>query len=325
MSIPSWLISALMFVGPMLLCRGLGIVLRKFKAGRAIIAVAGKLMWLFPLGIFGLLINNRILLWFSYFALLIFLQMPISLLFQSLYQIVGNAFVHVAWKFKPPSKESHALKGRYILPFAGKWTVVNGGASKELSHSWGIVSQRYAYDFLIVDDEGKTRSGDAGSVGSYYCYGKDIIAPADGVVVGLSKKYRDSFVDGKNAYCDALNIAGNFIVIKHGDGEYSFIAHIKKDSIVVKIGDTVRQGDVIAKCGNSGNSSEPHIHFQLQSRKSFFFSAGLPIAFSGINARDKAGYDLFDKRPRGGNLQAEGGKSYIGRGLEVENAIAQAP
>jgi len=320
MSIPSWMITALMVVGAVLLCRGLGLVLRRSKAGSAIIAVCGKLVWLGVLGIVGALIDIQILSWFRVFWILIFLQTPISLLFQSLHQIIGNAFAYIAYKLKPPSKESYALKGSYILPFTGKWTVVNGGSSKELSHSWGIVSQRYAYDFVIVDDEGKTRSGDARSVGSYYCYGKDIIAPADGVVVSLRKKYKDSFVDGKNAYCDAPNLTGNFIVIKHNDDEYSFIAHIMKDSITVKVGDEVKQGDVIAKCGNTGNSSEPHIHFQLQSGKSFFFSAGLPIAFSGISAQEKAGYDLLDKRPCGGNLQVEGGISYIGRGLEVENA-----
>jgi len=313
--------TALVLIVPVLLCRCLGFVLRRFKTGKAIIAVTGKLMWLFPLGLVGQAMGNRYLGMFSFFAVLIFLNNPVSILLQSLLQMVGMVLPRIAWKFNLPSKENYVLKGNYILPFTGKWTVVNGGASKELSHSWGILSQRYALDFLIVDDEGKTFSGDNTSVCDYYCYGKDIITPADGIVVNLRKKHKDSHVDGKNAYCDANHIAGNFIVIKHNDSEYSMIAHIMPGSIIVNIGDKVKQGEVIAKCGNTGNTSEPHIHFQLQAGKSFFLSAGLPVAFSNINAREKAGYNLLDKRICDNNLQIENGKSYIGRGLEVENAV----
>ena len=87
------------------------------------------------------------------------------------------------------------------------------------------------------------------------------------------------------------------------------------------MGDTVKQGEVIAKCGNSGNTSMPHIHFQLQSGKNAFLSAGLPIAFSNIKAKDKVNYNLLDTRSCQDNLQIIGNKSYIGRGLEVENNI----
>jgi len=207
------------------------------------------------------------------------------------------------------------------LPFTGKWTVVNGGVNKELSHSWSLLPQRYAYDFIIVDDEGKSSSGDKKSVHSYYCYGKDIVSPGDGVVVGITDKYKDSYVDGKNAYCDASRIEGNSIVIKHNDYEYSVIAHIMRGSFKVKTGDIVKQGEFLAKCGNTGNSSEPHIHFQLQAGKNFFLSAGLPIAFTDIEALDKENYSELDKRSHDNNLQILGNKSYIGRGLEVWNKV----
>jgi murein DD-endopeptidase MepM/ murein hydrolase activator NlpD len=218
-----------------------------------------------------------------------------------------------------PSKENFICKVDYILPFLERWTVVNGGVGKELSHSWGIPTQRYAYDFFILDNEGKSNTGNKKVLASYYCYGKSIIAPADGVVVNLNNKHNDSRVDGKKVYCDAWDIRGNFIVIKHNDKEYSSIAHIMQNSFMVNIGDKVRQGEIIAKCGNSGNTSEPHIHFQLQTGKSFFLSAGLPIAFSNISAKDKNNYRLADKRPCKNNLQKTEDKYYIGRGLEVEN------
>ena len=64
--------------------------------------------------------------------------------------------------------------------------------------------------------------------------------------------------------------------------EYSMIAHLLPESICVKKGDSVSRGQVIAKCGNSGNTSEPHIHFQIQYGKSFAISAGLPVLFAHI-------------------------------------------
>ena len=317
----SFLIAVMTFIIPVALCRIIGIILRKSDVGCTIIAVASKFMLLFPIGIIGIIIGNSYLAWFNYFAVLVFLQMPVSTLLPSLYQIVGMIDPHFRHNFKLPSKENYTLKSEYILPFNGKWTVVNGGVNKSLSHSWGILSQRYAYDFIIVDDKGKSFSGNARSVNSYYCYGMDIISPADGVVVNLYDKCKDSYVDGKNAYCDSSRIEGNSITIKHNGSEYSVIAHIMRGSFKVKVGDIVRQGEFIAKCGNTGNSSEPHIHFQLQAGKSFFLSAGLPIAFTDVVAQDKENYSLMDPRSCTDNLQIIGNNSYIGRGLEVENTI----
>ena len=247
------------------------------------------------------------------------LEIPIPVFFQSLYQLLGIHYINFSNKFKLPSKENYVCKSDYILPFNGKWTVVNGGFNKELSHSWGAGSQRYAYDFVIIDDNGKTSDGDKKNVINYYCYGKDIIAPSDGEIIKISKKYKDSYVDGKNVFCDAMDLRGNYVVIKHNDYEYSLIAHLMQNSIIVNIGDQVKQGQIIAKCGNSGNSSEPHVHFQLQSGKSFFTSAALPIIFTEIKVQPKANYKLIDKRCCEKNLEVKENKYYIGRGLEVEN------
>ena len=239
----------------------------------------------------------------------------------------GLLFVNVKYKFSPPSKKTYTCKADYILPFTGKWTVTSGGVEKELSHSWEAINQRYAYDFIMVDfehyrDTGKWYPGDETDLHSYTCYGKDILAAADGVVVKVSDKHPDSRVTGYEVFCDAWDIRGNHIVIKHADREYSVSCHLAPNSISVKVGDRVKQGDVIAKCGNSGNTSEPHLHFQLQTGKSFFFSAGLPIAFSNVNAEQKKHFRLMDSRSCENNLQRlENNKAYIGRGLEVENKI----
>lgn len=279
------------------------------------------------IGLFQLISGITVLgMYSSVLAAFVFLDPG---LYQSVWQSAGNLYVKTAYRLKKvslPSKDNYICKADYILPFTGKWTVFNGGVDKELSHSWGIVSQRYAYDFIILDDNSKSFDTNKGfdankDVQSYYCYGKDIIAPADGVVVKISNKHKDSRVNGAKAYCDTWDIRGNFIVIQHARQEFSTIAHLLSGSISVSVGNKVKQGDVIAKCGNSGNSSEPHIHFQLQSGKSFCASAGLPIAFSNINAQEKANYSWADTRVCEGNLQQAGDKTYIGRGLEVENTI----
>jgi len=289
---------------------------------RILFSITSKLKWV---GLFISVFSNALGIdrpyssWIFYIVLIMFFIEPPAL--QSLYQLLGMLFLLITRRSNFPSKDNFISKVDYILPFNGKWTVINGGVDKNLSHSWSIYTQRYAYDFFILDDEGNTFDGDNKSLKSYFCYRKDIIAPADGVVVKAYDKHKDSYVDGKKAYCASQNMIGNNIVIKHCDNEYSAIAHIMPHSIMVNVGDTVKQGDVIAKCGNSGNTSQPHIHFQLQTGKSFFFSAGLPIAFSSIRAQEKTGYELIDKRPCIDNLQVIGDKSYIGRGLEVENII----
>ena len=145
-----------------------------------------------------------------------------------------------------------------------------------------ICNQRYAYDFYI-EINGKTFCNSGKAVTDYYCYGKSILAPADGIVVEIKNLFNDTPIpDEPEALCSASDIQGNYIVIKHSEHEYSTIAHIKKDSFYVKVGDHVQRGQQIACCGNSGNTSEPHIHFQIQQGKSFLFSASLPICFADI-------------------------------------------
>jgi len=310
----SWMI----FIIAVIVCRLAGLIFRRFSWGSWTILLLSKLFFLFVLGVLGLFLDNFVLRQFGYAFALMFISTPILVFAQSIYQMIGDLIVSFKFKFKPPTMESHVQKGDYILPFTGKWTVFNGGVDEKLLHG-GSASQKYAYDFIIVDDEGKSYAGDKRSAQSYHCYGKNILAIADGVVVAVRKNAKDSFVDGLNAYCDSIDLRGNYIVIKHFDSEYSTTAHLMPGSVTVNVGDSVKQGEVIAKCGNSGNSSEPHIHFQLQTGKSFFLSAGLPIAFSDIEAQEKINYNLIDTRPHENNLQTAGGKFYIGRGLEVSN------
>lgn len=284
----------------------------------ALLLSTTRILW--KMGIAGLLlgfISEHPI--FDFTSLLALFGFVDPVMYQSFAQLYGNRHTKIAFGKNLPSKDNYICKGSYILPVSGKWTVLSGGMNKELSHSWDIISQRYAYDFIILDNEGRSFEGDAKSVQNYYCYGKEIVAPANGLVVKVSRRHEDSRVNGKAVYCDTWDIRGNFIVIEHAEKEFSFIAHLAPRSITVNAGDIVKQGDIIAKCGNTGNTSEPHVHFQLQTGKSFYFSAGLPVIFNGISAQDKANYAIADKRTTKGNFQQTESGTYIGRGLEVEN------
>jgi urea transporter/murein DD-endopeptidase MepM/ murein hydrolase activator NlpD len=146
---------------------------------------------------------------------------------------------------------------RLQLPFIGKW-MVSQGYDGNITHK-GDWSK--ALDFIIVDQELKTYKNYALNVEDFYCYNKPVLAPADGFVQ-LVEDYIDDNAIGK---INQQKNWGNTIVIKHAEGLYTKMSHLKKHSFKVKIGDFVKQGDVIAACGNSGRSPEPHLHFQVQT------------------------------------------------------------
>lgn len=143
------------------------------------------------------------------------------------------------------------------LPFYGEWTVsqAHDGA---LTHKddW-----RYALDFVVADDDLKTYRLPGQQLSDYYCYQLPVLAPADGEVVTIEEGIGDNAIGD----VDLQHNWGNTIIIKHAEQLYSKLSHLKKESFKVKTGDRVRKGDVLALCGSSGRSPEPHLHFQLQA------------------------------------------------------------
>ena len=253
--------------------------------------------------------------------------------------IIGAIYTRIRYGFKLPNEDNYNLKGDYILPFNGEWTVVAGGIDEKHAHGSGKILPplRYAYDFSIIyENEEEAKLARESTVDfptnldEYPAYGKDVIAVADGEVVVAVRHHPESRVGGFKTYNDTTDERGNFVVIKHHKGEYSLTAHLQYGSILVKKGDMVKQGQVIAKCGNSGNTNAPHLHFQLQSGKYAWFSAGLPIAFSNIKAKQSDYYkDLFVDTGKPmptveNNLKVIEKKSYIGRGLDVENGADES-
>ncbi|MEW6505086.1 MAG: M23 family metallopeptidase [Chloroflexota bacterium] len=168
----------------------------------------------------------------------------------------------------------------FILPFEGTWKVFNGGIHKQTSHSWNLVGQRYAYDFVVVDDSGKTYQNGGSKPENYFAFGKPVLAASDGVVEDVRENIRDYSRAG-TGWVDITtpDIRGNYVVIKHDTERYTLYAHLKAGSITVKKGDSVVSGQKIGECGHSGHSSEPHLHFQLQDKADFYTAISLPIKF----------------------------------------------
>jgi len=143
------------------------------------------------------------------------------------------------------------------LPFYGEWTVSQAYDGK-LTHQddW-----RYALDFVVTDDDQKTYRLPGDQLSDYYCYQLPVLAPADGEVVAIE----DGISDNRIGDADLRHNWGNTIIIRHAEQLYSKLSHLKKDSFKVRVGDRVRKGELLALCGSSGRSPEPHLHFQLQA------------------------------------------------------------
>lgn len=143
------------------------------------------------------------------------------------------------------------------LPFMGAWTV-SQGYDGTITHKgeWN-----HALDFVLKDLDNKTYQLPGIKPEDYYCFNKPVLAVADGMVQEVINHIEDNEIGQVNLQQNW----GNTIVIKHADGLYSKVSHLKKSSVKVKAGDFVRKGEIIAQCGNSGRSPEPHLHFQTQT------------------------------------------------------------
>jgi len=161
------------------------------------------------------------------------------------------------------------------LPFEGDWFVFWGGRTVEQNYHAAVRDQRYAYDLLVLVN-GKSHSGDGKSNEQYYCWGKDILSPGSGTVVTVVSDLPDNPPGGM----DPTNPPGNHVILDLGNKEFALLAHLQKDSVGVSEGDEVRPGQFLGLCGNSGNTSEPHLHFHLQDNKRFGKGDGKPIFFS---------------------------------------------
>ncbi|MGR4010438.1 M23 family metallopeptidase [Leucobacter sp. 1207-22] len=190
-------------------------------------------------------------------------------------------------------------------PVRGRWLALNSPASRTPSHGTRAYGQSDAVD-LVFEPAGWERPAFGSWPGmrepeDFRAFGAPVHAMISGTVVRASDWRRDHKSRGSSIafmYLMAEGtvrelggpgfVVGNHVVIRGDDGVYAAIAHLKRGSLVVRKGDRVTAGDHIASCGNSGNSSEPHVHAQLMDRGSFWTGQGIPMLFSSISIDDSS-------------------------------------
>jgi hypothetical protein len=189
-------------------------------------------------------------------------------------------------------------------PLLGKnWQAANG-PSNNSPHRRAMlpvngqphIGQRYAIDWIQLGDDGKSFTGDEHDNKSYHAWDQEIHAVADGKLVEVKDGIPENVPNsGKLAVQMTYDtLAGNHIIQQLSEDHYAAYAHLRPGTIKVKVGDTVHAGDVLAHLGNTGNSSEPHLHFQVCDAPSFLASEGLPFAIDQYTYED---YKL-DKAPK---------------------------
>ncbi len=165
------------------------------------------------------------------------------------------------------------------LPFSGKWTVWQGFEGKWTHQgSW-----KHAYDFIILDDQGKSHKNKGLDVTDYYAFRKPVLAPVRGRVLTVVNNLPDNPI----GRVDKAHTWGNLVVIRDERGHIVEISHFSHQSIQVNEGDWVERGAPLGLSGNSGYSPQPHIHIQVQATEKV---GSLTLPFSFVSYRSK---DIF--------------------------------
>lgn len=177
---------------------------------------------------------------------------------------------------------------KMILPFEGEWFVFWGGDTKEQNYHVINKAQKNAFDIVIVNEKGRSFKTNGKTNEDYYAFGQSLIAPCDAEVVTVTEGVKDNIPGEMNP----AQVTGNTVVLKTANNEYLLFAHFQLNSIKVKVGDKVKQGQLLGFCGNSGNSSEPHLHFHMQDKESMIGSTGIKCYFEKIlvNGIEKTDY-----------------------------------
>jgi len=193
-------------------------------------------------------------------------------------------------------------------PLAGSaWVAVNGCCEPMGVHrGTGLpvngkiyFAQRFAIDWMKLDDAGQMVKGDESKVENYTDYGAEVLAVADGMVVETLSNLDDQ-VPGKLPDPSTItleNIDGNHIVMELGKGLYAFYAHLQKESLLVKKGQRVKRGQVLGKLGNTGNTSAPHLHFHLMDGPSVLGSSGVPYLIDSFGFAGQVSAEKFATAP----------------------------
>lgn len=174
-------------------------------------------------------------------------------------------------------------KTKITLPFKDEWTVVWGGDTKELNYHVESNAQKNAFDILITNKNGNSYKTNGKTNQDFYAFGKQLFAPCDGEVVLVI----DGVHDNKVGEMNSVDVGGNTVIIKTINNEFVVFCHFKNKTILVKKGQPVKQGQPLGQCGNSGHSSEPHLHFHLQNGIDMNTATGIKCYFDKLNVNGK--------------------------------------
>lgn len=181
---------------------------------------------------------------------------------------------------KAPDRNAVTLR----LPFRGRWEVLWGGLTPEKNAHHGVANQRQAFDVVGLHGDGRRYRGEGTRNEDWAAYGREILAPADAEVTDVIDGIRDNRPGSMNPYA----AIGNTVTLRLSEDEYAVLAHLKPGSVRVRPGQRVAKGAVLGLCGNSGNSSEPHLHFHLQQTPILQDGLGIRCFFK-VTVLDRAG------------------------------------
>ncbi len=165
------------------------------------------------------------------------------------------------------------------LPFEKRWYVFWGGDTQEQNYHVDYAPFKNAFDFVIVDDEVKSYRSTGKTNEDYYAFNQRLFAPCEGEVVLVV----DGIKDNVPGMMDPYFAPGNTVIIKTVHNEYVVLCHFKQWSIRVKQGQKVKKGKYLGRCGNSGNSSEPHLHFHIQNVENINYATGIKCFFESLS------------------------------------------
>jgi murein DD-endopeptidase len=182
-------------------------------------------------------------------------------------------------------------------PLTGDEWVAANGPSNTSGHRRALIpvngrayiSQRYAIDWVELYPDGKTYQGDPADNKNYRAYGHEIHAVADGIVTETKDGLPQNTPGAKSLAIPITleTIGGNHVITDMGNGLYAFYAHMQPGTLRVKVGDKVHRGQVLGLLGNTGNSSEPHLHFDICNASSMLACEGIPYAFASFEVVGK--------------------------------------
>ncbi|RLV68209.1 Secreted peptidase [Streptomyces sp. CBMAI 2042] len=200
-------------------------------------------------------------------------------------------------------------------PVAGRWSALNSPADKVPSHGTHAYGQTYAIDVVAEPETGAGETPARPPFRLFWplvrrnrdfpAFGAPLLAAADATVVRASDGQRDHLsrnslpallylmlIEGDvRSIVGAHRVIGNHVILDLGDGTFALYAHLQRGSLQVKAGDTVRAGQRLGSVGNSGNTTEPHLHFQLMDGPDPDSARGIPFTWRGVGV--PAGGETF--------------------------------